>query len=81
MITVKFFGLLNVNNSIRQCTVQGDKFEDVIEQIISMYPSITKKQLLSSVIFINKNQLVKKNLKLALKDGDEVAFISPTSGG
>ena len=82
MITVKFFGLLNVDNNIKHLTVDNGKLKDVIEEIITKYPTITKKQLLSSVIFINKNQVTSnKRLSTTLKDGDEITFISPTSGG
>lgn len=82
MITVKFYGLINVDNNIKKLTVEDGKLKDVIEEIITKYPSITKKQLLSSVIFINKKQVSsKKSLSTMLKDGDEIAFISPTSGG
>ena len=85
MITVKFFGLLNVDNNIKCLIVDTEKPKDVkyvIDEIVFKNPSITKKQLLSSVIFINKNQVVsKKSLAITLKDGDEIAFISPTSGG
>ncbi len=82
MITVKFFGLLNVDNNIKHLTVDDGKFKDVIEEIITKYPTITKKQLLSSVIFINKKQVAsKKSLSITLNNGDEISFISPSSGG
>lgn len=82
MVTVKFFGLLNVDNNIKHLTVDDGKFKDVIEEIITKCPIITKKQLLSSVIFINKKQVAsKKSLSITLKNGDEIAFISPSSGG
>jgi len=82
MITVKFFGLLNVDNNIKHLTIDDGKFKDVIEEIITKCPTITKKQLLSSVVFINKKQVAsKKSLSITLKNGDEIAFISPSSGG
>lgn len=82
MITVKFFGLINVDNNIKHLTVDDGKLKDVIEEIVTKYPTITKKQLLSSVMFINKKQVSsKKSFSTTLKDGDEIAFISPSSGG
>lgn len=82
MVTVKFFGLLNVDNDLKKLSISDGKLSDIIEEIITLYPTVTKKQLLQSVIFINKKQTSgKRSSTIKLKDNDEVVFISPTSGG
>ena len=82
MITVKFFGLLSVDSGIKQIALESKSAKETVDKIIDKYPNISKKQLLSSVIFINKKQITsKRGLSTKLNDGDEIVFISPTSGG
>ena len=82
MISVKFFGLLNVENNIKHLSIEEDNFKKVIDAILVEHPNITKNQLLKSIIFINKKQVSGKlSFNIRLNDGDEVVFISPSSGG
>ncbi len=82
MITVKFFGLLNVDSNVKQLTLNSGKLNKIIEEILIACPNLTKKQLLQSIMFVNKKQIAsKKRLHMQLNDGDEIAFISPSSGG
>lgn len=82
MITVKFFGLLSINHAIKMIEMKEGKVQDVLSQVIRLYPEITEKQLKQSIMIINKKQVTgNKRFAVELKSGDELVFLNPSSGG
>jgi molybdopterin converting factor small subunit len=82
MITVKFFGMLSVDYKLKELQVEAGTIEQVLEEIKDIYPEIPKTQLRQAMMFVNQQQVTgNKRFLLALKDGDELAFLSPASGG
>ena len=82
MITVKFFGLINVETNIRQLKVKEGTVRQVLNQVKEKYPSFTDQQIKNAVMFINKEQVSgNKRFSIILKNGDELALLSPLSGG
>ena len=82
MITVKFFGMVGSGKS----TVEIDKDEisvkQVFEFVLTSYLEISEKQLEQAVMFVNRQQITgRKRLTVVLKDSDELALLSPASGG
>ena len=82
MITVKFFGLISVDNNIEKLTLNEGTISQVINEVIRRYPSIGKEQLMQAVMFVNKKQITgNRRFSTVLKEGDELALLSPISGG
>jgi len=82
MITVKFFGLMSVDNNIRKIEVKEGNIKEVISDVMSLYPGITEKQLKQSIMIINSKRVNgRKRLSIELHDGDELVFLNPPSGG
>ena len=82
MITVKFFGLLSVNYAIKKIEMKEGKVQDVLNQVIRLYPEITEKQLKQSIMIINQKQVSEnKRFAIELQSGDELVFLNPSSGG
>lgn len=82
MITVKFFGLLSVNHAIKKIEMKEGKVQDVLTQVIRLYPGFTEKQLKQSIMIINKKQVSgNKRFAVELQSGDELVFLNSSSGG
>ena len=82
MITVKFFGLISIESNIRQLKVNEGTVRQVLNHVKEKWPSFTEQQILQAVMFINKEQVSgNKRFSIVLKDGDELALLSPLSGG
>lgn len=82
MIIVKFFGLISVEADIRQLTVKDGTVRQVLNQVKEKYPDFTDQQIKNAVMFINKEQVSgNKRFSIILRDGDELALLSPLSGG
>jgi len=82
MITVKFFGLISVESNIRQLKVNDGTVRQVLNQVKEKCPDFTEQQIRKAVMFINKEQFSgNKRFSIVLKDGDEIALLSPLSGG
>lgn len=82
MITVKFFGLIRVDTNIDKLTVDEGTVNQVINEVIRRYPSIRREQLMQAVMFVNKKQINgNRRFSIMLKEGDELALLSPISGG
>lgn len=82
MITVKFFGLISVENNVRQLYAKAGKVYQVLNEIRQQCPNISEEQLKKAILVIN-NELVTNNKRFSiiLKDGDELVLITPASGG
>lgn len=82
MITVKFFGLISVDNNIKQLLVKEGTVRQVLNEVRQSCPNISEQQLGQVILFINKLHVSgNKRFSVVLKDGDELALISPSSGG
>lgn len=82
MITVKFFGLISVDNNIRQLLVKEGTVRQVLNEIIQSCPNISEQQLRQVIMFVNKQHISgNRRFFVVLKDGDELALLSPSSGG
>jgi len=82
MITVKFFGLLSVNHAIKKIEMKEGTVQDILTQVIRLYPGITEKQLKQSIMIINKKQVTgSKRFTVELQLGDELVFLNSSSGG
>jgi len=82
MITVSFFGVMSVNSKIRKIEMKEGTVRDVLAEITSLYPDITEKQLKHSMMVINKKHVSgRKRLSIHLAAGDELVFLTPSSGG
>lgn len=82
MVTVKFFGLISVDNNIKQLDAKPGTVRDVLKEVKQNYPNVTEEQLVQAVMFINKENIDgNKRFSIILKDGDELALLSPSSGG
>ena len=89
MITVKFFGLLGLENEKSTLLLFEDlllpadvTLKQVFEEILKSCPKTSEKKLNQAILFLNKNQLTSKNrLSTKLKSGDELTFLSPAGGG
>ncbi len=85
MITVKFFGMMGVSSGVSKLEFNETDYptlDHVLTQIEKDYPILTKKQTGQSVIFLNNKAIIGgKRLSVALKDGDQLSFLSPAGGG
>ncbi len=82
MITVKFFGLISVDSNIRQLFVKEGTGRQVFNEVMQCCPSITEQQLGQLIMFVNNQHISgNKRFSVVLKDGDELALLSPASGG
>ena len=82
MITVKFFGLISVDCNIRQLIIKEGSVRQVLNEVMQNCPNISEQQLRQVIIFVNKQHICgNKRFSVVLKDGDELALISPSSGG
>lgn len=82
MITVKFFGLLSVDNNVRQLLVKEGTVRQVLNEVKQSCPMISEEQLIQAIMVINKQHISgNKRFSVVLRDGDELALLSPVSGG
>ena len=82
MITVKFFGLMSVDCSIKQLLVKEGTVRQVLNEIRQSCPNISEQDLIEAIMFVNKQQISgNKRFSVVLKAGDELALLSPASGG
>ncbi|MBE0450886.1 MAG: MoaD/ThiS family protein [Clostridia bacterium] len=82
MFEIKFFGWIRNEVGVSKLTMSERTVIETLEEIIKTYPQIDKTHLMNSILFINKKPIIgKKRLTMILKDGDELAILSPVSGG
>ena len=76
MITVKLYGLLRIESSIKERRVEAACVKDVWNDLIDQ--GISEKELKSCLILINGTPANKRSI---LHDGDVVQLMSPVAGG
>ncbi|HBV87958.1 MoaD/ThiS family protein [Desulfosporosinus sp.] len=82
MITVKFFGLISVDSNIRQLLVKEGTVREVLNEVVQSCPNISEQLLTQAIMFLNNQHITgKKRFSVVLKEGDELALLSPSSGG
>jgi len=82
MITVKFFGVMSVDNNIRKMEAGEGTVKEVLSEVSASCPGLTEKQLKQAIMFINKKRISGyRRLSIVLKAGDELVFLNPPSGG
>jgi len=82
MITVKFYGLLSLECNLRQLLVKAGTVRQVLNEILQSCPNISEQQLSQAILFVNKQHISgHKRFSVVLKDGEELALLSPASGG
>lgn len=82
MVNVRFFGMLRLDIKKSSIMIEAGSIEELLNVLNEGYEEINLNQLKNSIIFINDtNMNALKRYKTKLKDGDEVLFLSPVSGG
>ncbi|MEM1862596.1 MAG: MoaD family protein [Desulfurococcaceae archaeon] len=79
-VVVKFFSVYSdVVNNVYIDVDEGSTIEDLISKLLTKYPDLKGIfEKIKPIILINGSV---HDSPVALKDGDEVAFIPPASGG
>ena len=78
MITVKFFGLLRLDEGIKSVEVENVKTVKQLYDKVEAATNIPVKTLKECNIFINGKR---KKFNQKLQDGDEVMLLVPSCGG
>lgn len=82
MVTVKFFGMYSIDYGMKSTTVHRGRVSDILERLSDKYPQITVKGLKRGIMIINTVPVYgNARFSVILEDGDELAFLSPASGG
>jgi molybdopterin converting factor small subunit len=79
MIRVLFFGPVAESVSTRQMQIDfqpGFCLQDVVSQLTARYP-----KAFEIICFIAVNDVQTRDMRLALQDNDEIAFMAKYSGG
>ncbi len=81
MINVKFFGLYRQKTDTFAYELKAERL-DALLKYLETVSGIPLNELKKGVIFVNKTPIENlKGFKTPLKAGDEVAILSPASGG
>ena len=80
-VKVKLFGVYRVDTHISDIQITADKLSDLLKELNDIATGEHKSSLSFSdaTVYINGEHCKKKRQKL--NDGDEVWFLSPSSGG
>lgn len=80
-VKVKLFGVYRVDTHIATTQITADKLSDLLKELNKIATGEHKSSLSFSdaTVYINGEHCKKKRQKL--NDGDEVWFLSPSSGG
>lgn len=80
-VNVKLFGVYRVDTHLSDIKITADKLSDLLKELNNIATGEHKSSLSFSdaTVYINGEHCKKKRQKL--HDGDEVWFLSPSSGG
>ena len=82
MVKVKFYGMIRLNAGLAELALEAKTIGELIGLIDYNVEGLNEKDLKNCIILVNEINVLKlKKLKTLLKDGDEVLFLSPASGG
>jgi len=80
MVTIRLFGPIRENCGQGKISVDAGSVRDVMAQAIQH--GVDRKLFGEALMFVNGQAVVgAKRWKVKLKDGDELALLSPVSGG
>jgi len=79
MITVRLLGLLSTYGGPRTFSIQAQTALEVINMLSDM--GVDKDLLKGAIVFVNQTPIHGLKLRSHLKNGDEIALISPVGGG
>lgn len=81
MITIKLFGQYREKSEVFEFKIDAERLDEALKELEKV-SGILLRDLKNGVIFVNKQPLEKlKGFKTTLNDGDEIAILSPVSGG
>ncbi|MCR5208011.1 MAG: MoaD/ThiS family protein [Eubacterium sp.] len=80
-VNVKLFGVYRVDTHISNIEIDAEKLSDLLAELNKVATGENKSSLSFSdaTVFVNGEHCKRKKQKL--NDGDEVWFLSPSSGG
>ena len=80
MVTIKLFGLLTEFDGPRQFAVEAATIREALKQAAEM--GVDKELLSGALMFVNEHPLTgARRFSRRLRDGDELALLSPAGGG
>ena len=80
MITVRLFGLLSQYDGPRQFSIEAKTVREALNMAAGL--GVDKELLRGAAIFINNQPLTgARRFGRALRDGDELALLTPAGGG
>lgn len=81
MVTVRFFGMARLNFGKRELTLDVSDMNELVGKL-SDETGIDTKSVKQYLIFVNEVNIDNlKRFRTRLSDGDEILFLSPSSGG
>lgn len=80
MIKINLYGVLRIDSKLSSLTVDAASVKDALLAIKAENQALKDIELANYSIFLNGKNINGK-LKKKLKDGDEIAIISPIAGG
>lgn len=81
MVKVRFFGIARIKFKEKEIQIESSNVKELLQKIAERY-NITLKDAKQFLIYVNDVNITDlKVFRTPLKDGDEVIFLSPSSGG
>jgi molybdopterin converting factor small subunit len=80
MITIRLFGPIRENYGQGRISVEAGTMREVMARAVQQ--GVDEKLFAGAIMFVNNKSVVgARRWAVRLKDGDEVALLSPVSGG
>ncbi len=81
MVNVRLFGMARINFDKKAFQIEAASVKELVQKMAKM-TGIPKSDAKQYLIFVNEINIDKlKRFRTKLNDGDEVLFLSPSSGG
>lgn len=74
MITVKIFGVVRLQTGVSRFETDVQTVDELLDHI----PGLTRKEAKDLIVMVNGKSVAQRH---KLRDGDEVALLSPAGGG